>query len=66
MLEGKELEGKIGEYGEYSVDVNGKGEVEVAMNVKLDLFGEIEKLAAQTETKLDDSFVATLKKLLGR
>lgn len=37
MLEGKELEGKLGEYGSYAVDVKADGTVEG------DLSGQIEK-----------------------
>lgn len=77
MLEGKEVEGKIGEVGSYSVDVDSKGmllaeaKVETAWGgasvlLKLDLIAECEKLAAKTSTKLDDQFIATLKALLGR
>ena len=66
MLEGKEVDGKIGSIGEYSVDLDDKGNLAVMVGVKLDLIAECEKLAAKTETKLDDSFIAVLKKLTGR
>lgn len=66
MLEGKELEGKIGEFGGYSVDVDDKGMIEVAVGVKLDILHELEKIAAKTGTKIDDAVVDALKKLLGR
>ncbi len=66
MLEGKEVEGKIGEFGGYSVDVDDKGMIEVAVGVKLDILAELEKIAAKTGTKIDDAVVDALKKLLGR
>lgn len=66
MLEGKELEGKIGNLGAYSVDVSQEGFVEVSVGVKVDILAELEKLAAKSGTKIDDSIVEFLKKLLGR
>lgn len=66
VLEGKELEGKIGEIGGYSVDVNADGVLEVGVSVKIDLLAEVEKLAAKSGTKVDDAVVDFLKKLLGK
>lgn len=66
MLEGKEVEIPIGSIGKASVDLNDKGELEVAVSAKVDIVAELEKLALKTETKLDDAFIATLKKLTGR
>lgn len=66
MLEGKEVEVKIGNYGAASVDVDAKGFVEVAVGIKVDLLAELEKLAAKTKTTLDDKFIATVKMLMGR
>lgn len=66
VLDGKEVEGKIGNVGAYSVDINDKGEVEVAVSAKIDLLAEIEKLAAKSGTKIDDAVVGFLKKLLGK
>lgn len=66
MLEGKELEGNIGSIGSYSADLDAQGNLEVMVGVKIDLIAECEKLAAKTDTTLDDSFVAVLKKLTGR
>lgn len=69
MLEGKEVEGKIGaegQYGSYEVDVNDKGEVVAKVEVKIDLLAEIEKLAAKTATPIDDAAIAWIKKLLGK
>lgn len=66
MLEGKELEGKVGEFGGYSADLNDKGELEISLSVKVDLVAEAEKLAAKTGTPIDDQAIAWLKKLMGR
>lgn len=66
MLEGNELEGNIGSIGNYKVDVQKDGHLEVSVGVKIDLLGEIEKLAAKTGNKIDDSVVEFLKKLMGR
>lgn len=66
VLDGKELEGKIGSVGQYSADLNEKGELEVSVGVKIDLIAEIEKLAAKSETKIDDAVLGFLKKLVGR
>lgn len=66
MLEGKELEGKIGEYGGYSVDVTDKGIVDLGVSLKFDLIAELEKLALLTTNTIDDKMVAMIKSALGR
>lgn len=66
MFEGKELEGKIGDVGGYSVDLTEKGELEVSVMVKVDLVAEAKKLAAKTGTPIDDQAIAWLEKLMGR
>lgn len=65
MLEGKELEGKIGEYGGYSVDLNAKGELELSLMLKINLVAEAKKLAEKTATPIDDAAIAWLEKLQG-
>lgn len=80
MLEGKELEGKIGEVGSYSVDVdkNGLVKLEVSASKELEgiklnssnsaeisIFVLLEKVAVKTEAKWDDAVVAQLKAILG-
>lgn len=64
MLEGKEFEHKIGDFGSASVDVKDDGTVEVAVALKVDLLAELEKLAAKTAWPIDDTAVAALKKWL--
>ena len=80
MLEGKELEGKIGEVGSYSVDVDKNGLVKLevlaskelegiklnsANSAEISIFVLLEKVAAKTEAKWDDAVVAQLKAILG-
>lgn len=80
MLEGKELEGQIGDVGGYSLDVDDKGLVTVSIEVKKDfdggsvssvnsaqlsLFAILEKAAASTATPWDDKAVEMIEKLLG-
>lgn len=66
MFEGKEVVGKIGEYGDYGLDLTPDGHVEASVVLKVDLLAEIEKVALKTNTKLDDYVVSYLKMLLGR
>lgn len=66
MFEGKEIEGKIGDIGDYLLDVDDKGFVTAAVGVKIDLIAQLEKIAAKTNNKIDDTVLAYLKKFLGR
>lgn len=80
MLEGKELEGKIGEVGEYFVDVEKTGQVTISLTAKKELEGVLvssenkavvnvitllEKVTAKTEAKWDEAVVAQIKTVLG-
>lgn len=58
MLEGKEFETKIGDYGSASVDVTPDLHLEVAVAVRVDLIAELKKLADKTKTPLDNSAIA--------
>lgn len=64
MLEGRELEKKLGEYGEAYVDVKPDLKVEVALKAEIDLIAEVKKLAAKTDTPLDDHAIAWLEALI--
>ena len=79
MLEGKELEGKIGEVGSYSVDVDKTGLVKLEVSAskelegiklnssnsaEISIFVLLEKVAQKTEAKWDDAAVAQVKALL--
>jgi hypothetical protein len=64
MLEGKEIEGKIGNIGAYSVDVKGNGELEVMVGVNINLIEQLKKLAAKTSTPIDDKAIEWIEALL--
>ena len=66
MLEGKEVEVPIGNFGSASLDINDKLEVEVSVSAKIDLLAELHKLAEKTGTKLDDAVVDAISKLVGK
>jgi len=66
MLEGKELEGKIGSIGSYSVDISDTGMLAASVGLNIDLLAELAKLAKKTGTKIDDTVVQALMKLFGR
>lgn len=80
ILEGKEVEVKIGEVGEVTVDVEKTGMVKIAItahkeiegvklasanSAEISLFVLLEKVAAKTEAKWDDAVVAQVKAILG-
>lgn len=80
MLEGNELEGKIGDVGSYALDVDDKGSVKFTATVSKDfgyatvessnslssnIFSIAEEIAKKTSATWDDSVVASLKSLLG-
>ena len=66
MLEGKEVDVKIGNIGHVSVDINDKLELEVALSAKVDLFAEIVKLTKKTDTQIDDAGAKLLGSLFNR
>lgn len=66
MLEGKELEGNIGNFGSYYLDANDKGVVEAGVALKIDLLEQLAKLAKKTGTEVDDVVVKGLMKLFGK
>ncbi len=49
MLEGKEVDGKIGELGGYFVDVSDNGDLEIGVSIKVNLFDELDKLAEKKD-----------------
>lgn len=80
VLEGNELEGKIGEVGNYVLDVDAQGKVKFSAviekdfgyakvssvtGVESDVFKIAEEIAKKTATPWDDKAVAGLKSLLG-
>ena len=64
MLDGKELVGQIGNVGSYSADIDDAGILELSVGIKIDLVAELEKLAAKTETPVDDKAIAWVKSML--
>lgn len=80
FLEGKEVEGKIGDEGSYFMDVDAKGnvvieaaytkavagaEVKASLQAKASIFTIAEEIAKKTETQWDDKAIAGLKSILG-
>lgn len=80
MLEGKELEGNLGDVGKYELDVDDKGNVTFSATVDKDfgyakvqstnsvtsnIFHLAEEISKKTKSEWDDKAVAALKKLLG-
>lgn len=61
FLDGKEAEGKIGDVGSYSVDINMKGKVKVEL--ELDLVAAAKAMAAKTSTPLDDKAIEWLESI---
>lgn len=57
-------EAALGEYGSASIALQSDAKVKVKMEAEVDLLVELEKLATQTETKLDDTVVAYIKNLV--
>jgi hypothetical protein len=66
ILEGNEVEGQIGQYGGYSVDIDNKGIVKAQVSVEIDLVAELEKLAKKSPTLIDDKVIGLVKAALGR
>lgn len=75
MLEGKEIEGKIGDKGSYSVDVDGYGLVRAEAAYQMDglrggafmemhIIELLKMLALKTENTLDDKAIAIIESLL--
>ena len=63
---GENMEGKIGQVGEYQADVSKDGHLKLSVSVDVDLVAELEKLAEKTATPIDDQAMAWVKKMLGR
>ena len=80
MLEGKEVQGKIGDIGTYEIDIDAKGAVKFSVSINKDFgFGKLsstnsmdtnvftiaEEIAKKTKTTWDDKAIAGIKKILG-
>lgn len=66
MFEGKEVDGKIGEYGAYSLDINDVGVVAIDVGLRVDLIAELRKLALKTDNSLDDKVVDIIEHLISK
>lgn len=64
VLEGNELEQKIGQVGTVIVDVTPELKLKVSAVVEIDLLSEIKKLAAKTATPIDDAAISWIEKLV--
>lgn len=57
-------EGKIGDIGQFSAGITKKGELEAMVGVKISLVAELKKLAAKTNTPLDDKALEWVEGML--
>lgn len=64
MLENVEFSKDLGGYGTASVDVTPDLKLEVAVSAEVDLVAELKKLAAKTNTPIDDTAIEWIEKLL--
>lgn len=64
MLEGNELEKKIGEYGSVVVDINDELKVKVAVEGHIDLLAELHKVVDKTGNPIAKWLVSALEALL--
>lgn len=66
LLEGTEVETKIGNVGRAAVDVTPDLKVKLSVSVEFDLVAEAKKLAAKTGTPIDDAAISWLESLVKR
>ena len=66
MLEGREVDGKIGEVGGYFLDVNDKGDFELGVSVKINLVDEPKKLAVSKNIAWLEKAADLVGGLIGR
>lgn len=64
MLEGKEFEKQLGNYGSVSVDVTPQLKLSVGVEAHVDIIAELKKLAAKTQTPIDDQAIAWIELVL--
>lgn len=66
MLEGKEVEVPLGQYGSASLDIDDQGglELSVTAKYKVNLVEELKKLAEKTSTPVDDAALAWVEGML--
>ncbi len=66
MLEGKEIQTNIGEYGRASVDVTPDLKIRIEVAVEFDLVAEAKKIALKTGTPVDDTAIAWLEAVMAK
>jgi hypothetical protein len=64
MLEGKELEKSLGQYGSAFVDINDQLQIEVGLSAKVDVMAEVRKLAEKSGNPLALKVIDILEGLL--
>lgn len=57
-------EAALGEYGNAQIVLMSDAKVKVSVQAEVDILLELEKLAAKSETKLDDNVVLYIKNLV--
>ena len=65
-MEVQKQEGKIGSVGTWSESVSEKGVLMLMVGVEIDLIAELKKLAAKTETPIDDAVIAWVEGALAK
>jgi len=65
MLEGKEVDGKLGDYGGYFVDISDNGDLELGVSIKLNLLDELQKLADKKNVGWLSKGVGMIRGVLG-
>jgi hypothetical protein len=63
-MELQKIEGKIGTIGTYEESISADGVLKLLVGVEINLVEEAKKLAAKTETPIDDQAIAWLEKLM--
>lgn len=63
-MELQKIEGKIGTIGTYEESISAEGVLKLLVGVEINLVEEAKKLAAKTETPIDDQAIAWLEKLM--
>ena len=65
MFEGKEVDGKVGTYGNYFVDVKDNADIEIGLSLKINLVTEMQKLANKKNIGWLSTTAGWLKTMLG-
>jgi hypothetical protein len=66
MLEGRELEGKIGEYGSYFFDIDDRLDVHASVTIRVDLVNELRKRTAYFNNALVQRAINMIARFTGK